>query len=278
MSPVVLCIGVLDYIPSSRSLLTSIYPYLLISLSPIHSNLFPYLLTSLSPLPMKSNRSVTTRSLSTILIGTLIIVFPFEATTYMVMAIGALFLFPGVISIANYMQKRKIDDSTKAVPRAFFPIVGIGSVLFGAILLGFASHFTEVLMYMLAAFIVLGGLAQLFHLVRLRKVHSIGGVPYVVSGLITAAGLVIGYMNYRNINTLDGAERLEAMYTTSIVFGVTSIVYGIVELVYAINFRHPAVYIVSDSSITASDPSTTIGELSAKESTGIASADEANQA
>lgn len=189
---------------------------------------------------MKHNRSVTTRSLSTILIGTLIIVFPFEATTYLVMAIGALFLFPGVIAIANYFHKRKISDSAKSTPRVFFPIVGIGSVLFGAILLGFASQFVGILMYLLAAFIVMAGCAQLFQLLSLRKLNNIGKLPYIVSSLIVIAGLVVAYMNYRNSSIVDEADKSSAVYTTSIVFGVTSIFYGIVELVYAINYRRPS--------------------------------------
>ena len=56
---------------------------------------------------MKSNRSVIIIALSTILIGALLIAFPANAAKWLVMAIGALFLVPGIVGVTSYVIQRK---------------------------------------------------------------------------------------------------------------------------------------------------------------------------
>ena len=201
----------------------------------------------------KLYRSVTMRALSTMLIGALIIVFPTNTTQYMVMTIGMLFLVPGLLSIISYIKQRKKIPDTKttgdntddskiitAKTKAMFPLIGLGSVLFGLILLFFPDVFQKALFYLLGFFLVVAGGAQMFSLFKLSKIYKIHFVPYIISLLITLAGAGVAYTNYldtinKNVTTPETAT----IPRTAIIFGVTSIIYGIVEIIYALYFRNP---------------------------------------
>ncbi|MDD6783591.1 MAG: DUF308 domain-containing protein [Prevotellaceae bacterium] len=201
----------------------------------------------------KLYRSVTMRALSTMLIGALIIVFPTNTTQYMVMTIGVLFAVPGLLSIISYLrQHKKITDTknignntdnnkkTSAKTTAMFPLIGLGSVLFGLILLFFPGVFQKALFYLLGLFLVVAGIAQIFSLFRLSKAYKISFVPFIISMLITLAGAGVAFTNYidstdKNVTTPEST----ATPLAAIIFGVASIVYGIVEIIYALYFRNP---------------------------------------
>lgn len=180
---------------------------------------------------MKKNRSTIILALCTILIGALLIAFPANATKWLVMAIGALFLVPGAVSLLSYLTQAK----SKSAP---FPFVGIGSILFGGVLLATPNTFLSALLYLLGAFLVLGGLMQAYRLFRVRKQHQTGAIPYVVAALISIAGIVVIALNYKDSvaqSTADASN--SASHMPSLIFGVASIVYGLAEIIYAIQFR-----------------------------------------
>ena len=73
---------------------------------------------------MKTMNYSVIRSICSIIIGLLLVVWPETAIWYLVITIGALFLVPGLVSILTYVmngQKVKMP----------FPIVSVGSFLFG---------------------------------------------------------------------------------------------------------------------------------------------------
>ena len=223
---------------------------------------------------MKTSRSTVILALCTLLIGALLIAFPTHATKWLIMAIGALFLGPGLYTVGTYILQRrrkpnniakqndksskddkdngdpgektpdegdkddkdtgeKDDKEDKESKVASFPFIGIGSILFGSVLLIIPSSFLNALLYLLGAFLLLAGAAQLYRLIKLRKHYKLGALPYVVSSLISIAGIVIIILNYNTATDKAGQEPI-----TSYIFGVASIIFGLSEIIYAIQFRN----------------------------------------
>lgn len=202
-------------------------------------------------------------ALCTILIGALLIAFPTQATNWLVIAIGALFLVPGLYTVGSYLwmrHKRKVadkenannkdsadklkDKGINAPAKVSFPFIGIGSILFGSVLLAIPGSFHKALLYLLGAFLVLGGLTQLYRFLQLRKSYKLSATPYIVASLISIAGIVIIILNYNTSNKVTD----NPYYWPSIIFGVASIVFGLTEIIYAIQFRK------QDQSSLASQP------------------------
>ena len=64
------------------------------------------------------------RAICALVIGLIFVLFPNEAGDYFVITIGVVFLIPSLISIVAYFTE-------KAEYRSSFPLLGIGSMLFG---------------------------------------------------------------------------------------------------------------------------------------------------
>ena len=202
---------------------------------------------------MKSNRAIIILALSTILIGALLIAFPANATKWLVMAIGALFLVPGVVGVATYVIQRRRQakalaegretkdnkDKDEKKSKNLFPFIGIGSILFGAVLLIIPSSFQNALLYILGAFLVLAGLAQIYRFLQLRKQYQLSATPYIVSALVSIAGIVVIVLNYNGGNLPAKVAHISdsPTYWPSMIFGVASVIFGISEIIYAIQFR-----------------------------------------
>ena len=202
---------------------------------------------------MKNNRSTVILALSTILIGALLIAFPANATRWLIMAIGALFLVPGVVGVLTYLVQRNKKADTLAQTNGHnaaaadkdakkdvlhFPFIGIGSILFGAVLLIIPGSFLNALLYILGAFLLLAGLAQIYRFLQIRNQYKLSATPYVVSALISVAGIAIIVLNYKSNNVPVGAQPGDSPhYWPSIIFGVASVIFGLTEIIYAIQFR-----------------------------------------
>ena len=69
------------------------------------------------------NHSVI-KCICAIIVGVLLVAWPEAAVAYLVIAIGALFFIPGLYALWGYLYKgRRLGVS--------FPLVGVGSALFG---------------------------------------------------------------------------------------------------------------------------------------------------
>ena len=214
-------------------------------------------------------RSITLRALSTLLIGALIIAFPLNATKYLVMSIGLLFLVPGVVSMLTYFihrhkdkvaakkeaqekedeeeeEKDEEDDKKKQTP--YFPTIGLGSSLFGLLLLAFPSSFEDILVYLLGAFAVVAALVQAVNTYKLGKVYKTSPAMYVISALIGLAGVVVIYLNHYVLTTEGIAEQKpELMTVPAFIAGIALVVYGLSETAYALYFRKPTTIEKEDS-------------------------------
>lgn len=104
---------------------------------------------------MKSLNYALVSSLCALVIGILLVTWPDVAVSYLVITIGVLFLIPGLVGLFSYLAL--LNKSKADAPRPVFPIVALGSTLFGVWLIIMPSFFVGVLMYVLGILLVLGG-------------------------------------------------------------------------------------------------------------------------
>ncbi len=170
---------------------------------------------------MKGVQSVMFRALSFLLVGLLMVSFPDKVTTWLVMVVGVLFLIPGLVSIATFFKAYTRKDAT----RMLLPVIGVGSVVLGCLLLLMPEDFGRWLMYVLAGVLILVGVMGIVNLIHFRKFVSIGTGYYLIPVLVCGAGLFVML------------HPLEVAANSIMVLGVANIIYGLTELVYAIRFR-----------------------------------------
>lgn len=172
---------------------------------------------------MKSLNYALVSSLCALILGILLVTWPDVAVNYLVITIGVLFLLPGLVGLFTYLavlNRRKSED-----PHPAFPIVALGSTLFGIWLIIMPSFFVGVLMYVLGILLVLGGISQLANLIAARSFMTVPFGVYIVPVLILAAGITVLF------NPFATAE------IPFIVLGVSSIVYALMDIFRLLRFR-----------------------------------------
>ena len=160
-------------------------------------------------------------SLCALIMGILLVMWPEAAVIYLVITVGVLFLLPGLYGIFAYLASRRGAEDGRA-----FPIVALGSALLGIWLIVMPAFFVSILMYVLGALLVLGGVAQLMNFVSVRKLTgSVPGIFYVIPVLVLLAGILI------LVNPFEAAK------VPFIVLGVSSAVYGLTDLFRLLRYR-----------------------------------------
>lgn len=162
-------------------------------------------------------------SICALVIGILLVVWPEVAVNYLVITIGALFFLPGVLGVFAYFMSSRNQD---AQSRPMFPIVALGSALLGLWLMVMPAFFVGILMYLLGALLVLGGLNQLIRLIAVRHQVHVPAILYVIPVLVLASGLLILFNPF------------EAANVPFVILGVSSIVYSITDLIRLLRYRH----------------------------------------
>lgn len=187
---------------------------------------------------MKTMNHSIVRCICFILVGVLLVAWPETAVVYLVIAVGAMFLIPGLFTIITYLMKgRKIG-----MP---FPLVSVGSALFGLSLMVIPSFYVSILMYVLGAILIFAGISQLVHLSSARQWTSVSGGYYVIPILILIAGFVV------LLNPFAAAT------VPFLILGASSIVYGVSELVNQLRFRkqeEPQSAVVEDAQVVDVTP------------------------
>ena len=167
---------------------------------------------------MKTMSYSVIKGICAVIMGILLVTWPETAILYLVIAIGAMFLVPGAVAVLNYIFKGREQG-------AMFPIVSVGSLLFGHWLMISPAFFVGILMYVLGAVLVFAGISQVMQLVNARGWTQVSFGYYVMPVLILIAGLVV------LLNPFAAAT------VPFIILGVSSIVYGITDIVNGIRFR-----------------------------------------
>ncbi|MGI6231903.1 MAG: DUF308 domain-containing protein [Prevotella sp.] len=178
---------------------------------------------------MKSTVSILLRAIGAIVVGALLIKYSEQAVTWLTIIIGAIFLVSGLASCATYLASRRNQNADVQVfdaqgnlitpPSPSFPLVGIGSVILGALLALAPNIFINGLMYVLAAILILGALNQFVSLGATTRIAHIGCFWWVFPSII----LLIGLIAIFKPSLIASAP----LY----VIGWCMMVYGVVELV-----------------------------------------------
>ena len=158
------------------------------------------------------------RCVSAIAIGILLMVWPETAIVYLVIAIGAMFFLPSLFTLVGYFVKgRQLG--------MYFPIISLGSLLFGLWLMVSPAFFVGILMYVLGVVLVFAGISQIAGLLGARSHASVSFGYYVMPILILFAGLLV------LVNPFAAAT------IPFIILGISSTAYGISELINIYKFR-----------------------------------------
>lgn len=158
------------------------------------------------------------RCVSAIVIGVLLMVWPETAIIYLVIAIGAMFFLPSLFTLIGYFMKgRQLG--------MYFPIVSLGSLLFGLWLMISPAFFVGILMYVLGVLLVFAGISQIGGLLGVRSHATVPFGYYVMPVFILLAGLVV------LVNPFAAAS------IPFIILGISSTTYGLSELINIYKFR-----------------------------------------
>lgn len=183
---------------------------------------------------MKILQSSVFRSISAIAIGCLLIKYPDNTVTWITVAIGILFLLSGLISLIVYVHARKnvsefkIMDSEGHViagEKPTFPIVGVGSLILGAMLALTPNVFITALMYIIGGILILGAINQFMNLVNARRYGKVGFGYWVFPSVVLLIGL------YVMIKPMVPASM------AMLILGWCSLLYGVTELVNSLKFH-----------------------------------------
>ena len=183
---------------------------------------------------MKILQSSVFRSISAIAIGCLLIKYPDNTVTWITVAIGILFLLSGLISLIVYVHARKNVSEFKimdmnghviAGEKPTFPIVGVGSLILGAMLALTPNVFITALMYIIGGILILGAINQFMNLVNARKYGKVSFGFWVFPSVVLLIGL------YVIIKPMVPASM------AMLILGWCSLLYGVTELVNSLKFH-----------------------------------------
>ena len=183
---------------------------------------------------MKILQSSVFRAISAIAIGCLLIKYPDNTVTWITVAIGILFLLSGLISLIVYVHARKNVSEFKIMDREghviagekpTFPIVGVGSLILGAMLALTPNVFITALMYIIGGILILGAINQYMNLINARKYGQVSFGFWVFPSVVLLIGL------YVIIKPMVPASM------AMLILGWCSLLYGVTELVNSLKFH-----------------------------------------
>lgn len=180
---------------------------------------------------MKQIQNFLLRSVCTIVAGAMLLRYSDQALSWFTIACGTLFFVSGLIACASYFAARSqkqqevfydMEGNPLKEKGPMFPLVGVGSLVLGAILVFMRESFQHWGTYVLAALLVLGAINQYLTLARAKKYCTIASFYWVVATLI----LLIALLLLANPDLL-GEWKLKVVAWTMIVYGVVEAVIGI---------------------------------------------------
>ncbi|MCD8297374.1 MAG: DUF308 domain-containing protein [Prevotella sp.] len=185
---------------------------------------------------MKVLQSSVFRAICAIVVGILLIRNPDSTVTGITIAIGAMFFISGAISCATYFaaKSRKEENIEEynaqgqlITPiKPVFPIVGLGSVLLGLILMLLPDVFVKWLMYVLGAILLLGAINQFMALISANKVSRIPLWFWICPIIILLTGLFVIL------------KPMETAGLPLIIIGWCLLLYGVSECINAIKINN----------------------------------------
>lgn len=162
------------------------------------------------------------RGITALLIGTLLVFWSQSAVIYLIMAIGCLFLVPGLFSLLSYYRKMSPDGSRRF---GWAQVLGVGSILFGLCLIVSPVFFEKSLMYALGIILSYAGLSEIIQLTAARQWVRVPAGFYVTPVLVMLTGIFILF------------NPIETANLPFIILGIGCMVYGLSDMVNVIKFR-----------------------------------------
>lgn len=161
-------------------------------------------------------RSVLVRSLCVLTLGILLVVYSGQVSRWLVMACGVLFILPGVLAVLSGIRSRGRRETS-----LIYPLVGIGSILFGTVQLIFPHLFFEALHYVLAIALLILPLVQLY---GFWQMHRFGVSASWICILLPVVCVGIGvYVLFAR--QFDETDHLPLLLT-----GIGFIIYALLEM------------------------------------------------
>ena len=162
------------------------------------------------------------RGIAALLIGILLVFWSQNAVTYLIMAVGCLFLIPGLLSLLAYFRQTSPEGNRSF---GWSQVLGIGSILFGLCLIVSPVFFEKSLMYALGIILSYAGLSEIIQLTVARQWTRVPVGFYVTPVLVMLVGIFILF------NPIESAN------LPFIILGVGCMVYGLSDMVNVIKFR-----------------------------------------
>lgn len=182
---------------------------------------------------MKVLQSSILRAICAIVVGALLVKYREQTVTWITILIGVIFFVSGVVSlIAYFATKSKSNGGDLDIydaqgnlisqSRPTFPIVGLGSLIFGGVLALLPGTFVNGLGLVLAAILILGAINQFFNLAVATRFASIGLAWWILPAVVLLIGII--------------AIVKPSLITTAplLVIGWSMMVYGVVDIINTI--------------------------------------------
>ncbi len=171
---------------------------------------------------MKSLLVPLLRALCSFAIGGLLVSNPQSMTSMIVQIIGGIFIFSGLMPTLSFWMPSSQEQSI----RPFFPVVGIGSIMLGLLLLLKPAIFVTALMYVLGIFIAAAGANQLSTLISARRVAPLHWWVFVWPVVLIAVGILILCQPMRSASL------------PFLILGIACIGYGFSDLFYTLRLMY----------------------------------------
>lgn len=172
---------------------------------------------------MKFIGSYIFRSLCSLLVGLLLLFNAEQMPALIVRLIGLLFLLPGVFGVLTYLYAQ---FSSSAIVRPSFPLMSIGSILFGVFLELYPGEFVSYLVFLMGFLLLLAGINQLLSMFVNRKISPFSFL------LMFLPIVLIGVGAYCVTHTSEAAATLFK------ILGATCIYYGLSDMFLALRTKH----------------------------------------
>ena len=174
---------------------------------------------------MKFIGSYIFRSMCSLLVGLLLLFNAEQMPVLIVRLIGFLFLLPGVFGVMVYLYGQ---FNRRAIVRPAFPLMSIGSILFGAYLELYPDSFVTYLVFLLGLLLLLAGVNQFLSMINNRKVSPFSLLLMLLPLVLMGIG---GYCV---------THSSEAAGTLFKILGGTCIYYGLSDMFLTLRTKHYA--------------------------------------
>ncbi len=161
---------------------------------------------------MKNLNYSLLRIVCALVVGLILVLFTDRAGEYLVITLGVVFVVPALAGIITYFVQRHKGNM-------YFPLEGVGSLLFGLWLIVMPDFFANLLTIALGIVLMLGGIQQIVSLLYLGRSMKVSIGFYIVPALILIAGIVAVF------------SPKDMRFIVFMILGISSLVYAFSEMV-----------------------------------------------